>query len=347
MKRLKSLLRCYPAVLLSAAICLGATLCLAAVSRLVWYDARPTLLLVGDCSVDNFRFWPGRRIHELVEAADPAMRVYNVAEPGALPGDLYPLAAKAALAVGRPTHVVIGLEADRFVIDPSAPRLMYSGRQLRWLPLLSVTSWKYFAELTPSEMAIAILQRGSEFFYLAGDKVVDAWLRQVQWPQFRKSILENPESPELVLDKSRRWAAQMDTARVWNRAGIDSLQRAVDFRTALELFRRDGARTVVVLLPYGNHDLIARTHTPSSQAKVDSLEVAMRRFLESTGVDFIDMASPTERGNFPDSVWYDQMNIGRPEPFFRIAQAIGHWRRGEADAALVGSSNLAERETNR
>jgi len=326
--------RRFPAFSAAVAICLAASLATVVAVRIAFHDPRPTVVMLGDCSTDNFRLWPGSRFHELVEAADPGVRAFNVAEAGALPADLFPLYAKARLATGSARYAVVGLEVANFVHGNETERLMYAGRQLRWIPV-SRAGLAYFLDLTPDQMATAVVQRVSQFLYLPGDVAIDGWARAVDWPSWREQIRASPESPELVLDKSRRSAEEFAATPVWSFASLDTLQRARDFREALRLLREEGVEPLVLFYPYGDSDLIARTHSAASLAKIDSLTAAMRTFLESTGVDFLDFTTARERANFPHPVWFDQQNLGRAEPYRRMAEGIARWRRGEPDPALV------------
>ena len=121
-----------------------------------------------------------------------------------------------------------------------------------------------------------------------------------------------------ALEMGRAW----DTIPVPDDARFASLARAKDGEFLLRSLREAGIETRVLLLPFGNPDLIRKLWTPDAVRKLDTMAVRMRHWLDTQGVEYVDLNTPEELGKFPDSVWDDMAHMKDPAAFAYMAERI-------------------------
>jgi hypothetical protein len=325
----QAIMRCYrsyPAFSRAALIALCLNLGILLGLRIAFRDSRPSLFLMGDSGIGNYRLDPGQRLQDALGRLTPGMRVENWAEPGGTPLDYYLQWQRGALAAGRPRRVVVAMEHPKFLELTSAHRFDEDGVNLRWIPW-NRSGRELFRMLSPRERNVAMVQQASVPFYGLADLGRLLWIRYVQWPKERAEMRAAGPGRWLKIepkcaDLGRAW----DTLTVPDDSAFAALPRAVDGAFLFRALRESGIETRVLLIPFGNPDMMERTWSPQSIAKRDTVLARMRGWLEAQGVAYIDLNTPEELARFPDPVWDDLQHIKDPAAFAYMAERIaGSW----------------------
>jgi hypothetical protein len=324
-KPFQALFRNFPAFSRALVIAVG-------ISGLVWLslwllyrDARPSIFLLGDSCIGNYRLHPGHRFQEMLESADPSYRVENWAEPGACPLDFLLQYEKGCLIAGKPRRVVIAMTPDKFLKDGGVHRFDEDGVNLRWIPF-SKSGMLIWNSLSPRERNVAVVQKISLFGYTILDLSRALWIRYVQWPWERRSLkCAGRSRKQRVREFTTALGKQLETLEIGSDQEFDSLPKARDADILIRALQSEGIQTIVLVLPYGNSALIESTYSPLALAKRDSTVVRMRDWLEERHVDYLDFNAPEHRVGFPDSQWDDNAHIKLPGPFhYMTRQVVQH-----------------------
>lgn len=331
-KLLSAALVAFPAATRAAILTLPISLVLLAALRLSYQDERPKVFLLGDSFIGNYRLAPGERMQDLLEQQDPQLHVENWAEPGATPLDLFLQYSRGTLVAGRPEAVVIGLSPSVFESDSppisddagddSPHRLDEDGANLRWIPW-NKTGWNFFTHLTPRERNVAVVQQASLLLFSAADVGRALWVRFVQWPWERAQMQAAAADRRVRIERhALRSGTDLEHVQIREDAGFAAQPRARQARVTLQALRQEGVRTLVLILPYGNPELLRRTHSPAALAKRDLLIERVRTWLTSQGVAYLDFNVPKELEHFPDTAWDDRCHLKSPAAVAYIAQRI-------------------------
>ncbi len=322
MLSLQWIFRTFPAASRAALIAVTTTVLLLIGLRLFFNDPRPSLFLLGDSCIGNYRLDPGQRLQDILERMDPGTRVENWAEPGATPLDYYLQWQRGALVAGAPAKVVIAFEPDKFMNQTCPHRLDEDGVNLRWIPW-NRSGVDLFRMLSPHEKSVALVQQASVPFYAAADVGRLLWIRYLQWPSERKHMRNAPPTRRVKIEaKAAELGKAWDTVTVPDEAEFAAMPRTLDAGFLMRSLRRAGTETRVVLLPYGNPDLLKKIWSPAVLAKQDSMVVLVRHWLESQGVEFIDLNAPDAIAHFPDPVWDDMAHLKDPAAFSYMAERV-------------------------
>lgn len=319
---LKWIFRAFPAASRAMLIGLGVTLALLVGLRIAYRDYRPSLFLLGDSGIGNYRFDPGQRLQDALGRLDPARRVLNWAEPGGTPLDYYLQWRRGALVAGKPRIVVVAMEHVKFMDQACPHRFDEDGVNLRWIPW-NRSGLELFRSLNAHERNVALVQQASVPLYAAADLGRLLWIRYVQWPKERSRMRKaGPERRAKIEAKAVELGRAWDTIPVPDDAQFAALARAKDGEFLLRSLREAGIETRVLLLPYGNPTLIRKTWAPAAARKLDTMAVRMRHWLEVRGIAYVDLNVPEELWKFPDSVWDDMAHIKDPSAFAYMAERI-------------------------
>ncbi len=289
--------------------------------RCGFHDKRPTVFLLGDSGIGNYRLDPGQRFQDFLEGMSPGTKVENWAEPGATPLDFLLQYSRGTLVSGKPQSVV-AFSPDKFLDDDGGHRFDEGGLNLRWIPW-NKTGWKLFVRLTPKERNVAIVQQASVPFYAVADLGKSLWIQYVQWPWERSQMrTANVERRKKIEAKSIECGKARDTLKIVDEKAYAKLPLAKDAEFLLTSLREQGIETRVILLPIGNPSLIQKTYSAHAQANHDTLKVRMRHWLDGLGQEYVDFNSPEEMVHFPDSTWDDMSHLKSPSAFSYISQRI-------------------------
>lgn len=290
--------------------------------RCGFHDKRPTLFLLGDSGIGNYRLDPGQRFQDFLEGMSPGTKVENWAEPGATPLDFLLQYSRGSLVSGKPQSVVVAFSPDKFLDEDGLHRFDEGGQNLRWIPW-NATGWKLFTRLSPKERNVAIVQQASVPFYAVADLGKSLWIRYVQWPwersRMRTATLERRKKIEA---KSIECGKARDTLKIVDERGYAQLPLARDAEFLLTSLREQGIETRVILLPIGNPGLIHKTYSAHAQANHDTLTVRMRHWLDGLGQEYVDFNSPEEMAHFPDSAWDDMSHLKSPAAFAYMSRRV-------------------------
>jgi hypothetical protein len=318
------LFRTFPAASRAFAAAAALSLAVFVAARIHFRDARPLIFLVGDSGIGNYRLLPGERLEDALERKAPGARVINWAEPGATPLDFYLQYARGTLLAGRPKAVVIALEPAKFLSHACPHRLDDDGANLRWIPW-SRAGLSLWTKLSPHERNVALVQQAGRPFFAAADAVQALWERYVQWPDERRRMLAgNVERRKRIERKSCERARGDEAAEIPDDGGFARLPLAQDARFLLEALRADGVETRVMLMPYGNPDLIRKTCSPAVLAKHDTVVVRMHRWLEAQAVAYLDFNSAADSAHFAGSAYDDLDHMKDPAAFAYMADRLRH-----------------------
>ena len=286
------------------------------------YDQRPTLFLLGDSGIGNYRLEPGQRLQDFLEGKNSGAKVENWAEPGATPMDYFLQYSRGRLVSGKPQSVVVAFSPDKFIQGDALHRFDEGGINLRWIPW-NRTGWKLFTHLTPKERNVAIVQQASVPFYALADFGKNLWVHYIQWP-WERSQMHSATSNRLrkIELKSIECGKVLDTLQMVDEKAYAQLPLAKDAEFLLTYLQNEGIESRVVLLPIGNPGLIHKTYSIHAQANQDTLKERMRHWLDGLGQAYVDFNSPEEMVHFPDSVWDDMVHLKSPAAFEYISQCV-------------------------
>lgn len=322
MKLLHSALRTFPAATRAVAIGLSLSLTVLIGTHFRFHDPRPKTFLLGDSCIGNYRLEPGQRMQDDLERIEPGMHVENLAEPGATPLDFFLQWSRGSLLAGNPYAAVIAFEPGKFLNEICPHRFDEDGVNLRWLPW-NKYGWELFQALSPRERNVAIVQQASLPFYALADVLRSVWIQFVQWPWERSNMrTASVERAKRITAKSIELGRGEETYVVPDERAFAELPHAKEAAFLFRSLRQAGIETRVVLLPFGNPDLIRKTWSRNVVCKHDTILVRMRHWLETMGVAYLDFNAPAELAHFPESVWDDAAHLKDPAAFVYIAQRV-------------------------
>lgn len=343
MNGLKSLHVRFPAALWA----LGVTLLVSGASyvafKLLYRAPGPTVFLVGDSGIGNYRITPGARIQDqLTRVLGGEIQSCNWAEPGARTGDFYLQYSFGKMVVGKPRHVVVAFAPDKLLCDGPQARFDDDGRNLRWIPWTR-GGLRYWRSLDDRDRGVAVVQQVGAALFSEWDLARIGWIQLVQWPSQRQKMFQ--AGPERRRKIEERFLAKVESFQAGadlSDSAMEARQIMKDFDLALQALRDDGIEPLVVLLPICNPDLARKLLPERTLAQRDSVDARVNRWLAGRGIDRIDYNTPERLALFPDSAWDDAEHIKDPAAFSIIAADIGKWVRahphnpGEARSARRG-----------
>ncbi len=322
MKLLKAAFRNFPAASRALVISISITLTLVLAARFILQDYRPAVFLLGDSCIGNYRLDPGTRLQDYMEKENPNIRVENWAEPGAAPLDFYLQMTHGKLLAGKPKAVVIALEPSKFLDQGKDHRLDDGGANLRWIPW-NRYGLDLFFRLSHKERNTALVQQASVPLYAIADFARSAWIRYVQWPSERTAMrMASVERKQKIEAKSIEEGRVQEAAPLVDYGTYTNLPRAKDAAFLIRSLQDEGIDTRVLILPFGNPDLIQRTFPSVAIAKHDSVDILMRHWLRDLNVAYVDFNQPNEIKHFPDSTWDDLSHLKSPSAFAYMSKKI-------------------------
>ncbi len=322
MRLLKTFFQNFPAA--SRALLLAMSVSLLVWIGLYWHfhENKPTIFVLGDSGIGNYRLDPGDRFQDILEKMNPGISVNNWAQPGATPMDFLLQYTRGKLLAGKPQRVVIAFSPDKFLEDAIPHRFDDDGANLRYIPW-NQTGWELFTRLSLKEKNAAIVGQSSLFFYAATDLGKALWIRYVQWPWERSQMrTATCERRKRIERKSLECGRELDTLKMVDDKAYEELPLAEDAEFLLTVLKSEGVETHVILLPISNPHLIHKTYSLRAQANQDTLTVRMRHWLENLGQPYVDFNAPQEITHFPDSTWDDMTHLKSPLVFAHMSQRL-------------------------
>jgi hypothetical protein len=325
MRIFRSIMRDYPAFVRTITVLLGINLVLWIGLRIFFHDGRPSLFLLGDSCIGNYRMAPGERMQDMLQKMVPGMQVENWAEPGSSPLDFLLQISKGSLICPPPSCVVIAMAPDKLLGVGRAHRMDEDGADLRWIPL-DRTGVRIWSTLTPRERSVAVVQKASLFLYGFSDAIRAAWIRYWKWPHERRDMCHaSPKRREKIEKHARELGKSLDTAKIGSDADYAALVKSQDAKLLLDILREKGIATLVIVHPYGDPALLQRNFSPLALAKRDTINQRMHNWLVAQRVPFIDCNAPKRLSNFPDSVWDDNAHLKAPQAFHYLSEQTYLW----------------------
>ncbi len=324
MRVFRSILRDYPAFTRMIAILLSLNLVTLLAVRLFLRDGRPDLYLLGDSCIGNYRMDPGTRLQDFLQRMEPNLCVHNWAEPGSSPLDFLLLVCKGKLISDQPYKVIITMAPDKLMGGPEN-RLDEDGANLRWISFdrIGLQIWQ---ALTPRERNVAVVQKTSLFLYGFTDLGRALWISYWQWPHERHAMRHaSHHRREKIKRKVEEIGKTLETTPIGSDADFASQIRAHDAKLLLDVLRDDGIEPLVIVHPYGNPFLLAHFFSPRALAKRDSIDLRLCDWLSNQHVSYLNLDSPKELRNFPDSVWDDNAHMKAAQVFYYLSQRIAGW----------------------
>ena len=323
MAALASLFRTFPAASRAAFIALSLSAVAFTAARIYFSSGgRPQVFILGDSDIGNYRLVPGDRLQDVLERKEPGIRVVNWAEPGATPLDLYLQYRRGTLLAGRPQAVVIAFEPPKFISKVCPHRLDDGGANLRWLPW-SREGLSLLRHLSRCERNEALVQQASLPFFALADALQQLWVRCVQWPHERAAMFTAGEERRRRIEAKARERAEGEVNyTIPGEEDFAAQTLAKDAQFLLAALRADGVETRVILMPYGNPELLRKTCSPEVLAKHDTVLVRMRHWLQAQSVAYIDLNAPGEMAHFPAASWDDLDHMKDPAAFAYVADRV-------------------------
>lgn len=324
MQPLKSFFRSFPAFSRVLAITLGSSLFLLLALKFCLDDPRPKAWLLGDSGIGNYRLLPGERLEDALGFMLPEFTVRNWAEPGAHPYDLWLQDQKGRLVAGRPSVIIVVISPDKFYGD-SLDRFDENGANLRWLPW-NRNGLQLLDRLSVTEFHCAVVEQFDFLAFATADVLRALWLHQVQWPWERHCMQKaSSERVRKIEAKTRTLGTSLEAMSPGDDAAFARMPRTQDMEQILEFWKAEGIPVLVVLHPYANPHLLARTWSPKALARRDSITALMLRWLQRQPVKTLNLNSPDQIATFPDSCWDDYAHLKDPKVFHQMAEQIATW----------------------
>lgn len=321
MRSLKSFFHAFPALSRALAIALGSSLALLIGLRIWLDDARPKVWLLGDSCIGNYRPRPGERLEDALGSRLPDTKVRSWAEPGARPYDLWLQDRKGRLLAGKPSAIVVAFSPDKFYGD-SLDRFDEGGANLRWLPW-DRDGLRLLERLDASEFDAAVAEQFDVLGFAVADAARALWLRHVQWPWERRRMLEaSPDRARRIEEKTRQLGKGVEAMEPGDDASFASMPRTRDMEQVLGFWKAEAIPVLVILHPYANPQLLARTWSTKALDRRDCVNALMHRWLERQPIKVIDLNEPERLASFPDSTWDDHSHLKAPSSFRHLAELI-------------------------
>ncbi len=312
----------FPALTRALALTLCVTVVLYLAARCIYWDSRPRMYLLGDSAIGNYRLDPGQRLQDHLALLYPELRVENLAEPGSAPMDYYLQVTRAEFLAGKPKVALVFFTPEKFLQDSGSRRFDEDGVNLRWLPWNRL-GLELFGTLNAHEKSVAVVQQAGLPFFAVQDAARSLWIRYVQWPWERKQMrTAGPSRRTRIEAKVVQEGREEDSVVVPDSTVFSSQARSRDAEFMIRALRSEGTRVFIVILPFGNPNLMQRMWTPKVLAYHDSLDYLMRAWVRRQGMPYLDFNNPGDLSRFPDSNWDDLTHLKAPAAFAYISRRI-------------------------
>lgn len=310
----------FPALSLALTGAFALSLLCGIVERIVYWDLRPKVFLLGDSGFCNYRLAPGEKLEDRMSAILADRCVINFAKPGAQPIDLTLQYTRGKAVAGTPERVVALLSPELLLAVPN--RMDGDGEDLRYLPL-DADGLAIFRHLSARERNIAVVQRVSQWFLAPTDATHELWLRWWKWPRKRIELARSgPGRKAKIAEHCARRGEIMEATRMPSASEYDTLQSMRDVGLLLDRIASSGIEPEVVILPFGNPDLIAEHWSELAQGKRDTSIARLRHWLESRRVSYLDFNEAQWSTAFPGAEWDDMDHLHSPKSYGLIAKRI-------------------------
>ena len=313
----------FPALGRTILLALGLTFFVFAAAKIYFHESKPSVFLLGDSGIGNYRLGPGERLQDFLSSKQTGMSVVNWAEPGSTMADYFLQLERGILLSGKPAVAVIAISPDKFLDDEMSHRFTDDGANLRWIPWNS-HGLEFFRGLDRKQRGNAVVQQFSLPFFALVDAGQAAWIHFVQWPWERDRMLRANGDRRLQVEKaSMGTGAAFGSNPIGDEKALSGTLQAKDAEFLLRSLREQGIEAVVVLMPFGNPELMRKTWSTAALANRDRVVDLMKTWLERRKIAYVDFNSPSELAHFPDSAWDDQVHIKDPKSFAYMTERIG------------------------
>lgn len=310
----------FPALSLALCAAFALSFLCGVVQRLLYSDSRPKIFLLGDSGFCNYRLAKGEKLEDQLSAMLPDHRVLNFAMPGARPIDLALQYTRGKSLAGTPGRVVVLLSPELLVAVPN--RMDGDGEDLRYLPL-DADGLAIFRHISPRERNIAVVQRASQAFLAPTDVAHELWLRWWKWPRKRIELLKSgPKRQIKIAEHCAQRGSIMDATRMPSPTEYDTMQTIRDVGLLMDRIAASGVRPEVVILPFGNPDLIAANWSIAAQGKRDTSIARLRDWLGRHRISYLDFNESEWKDVFPGLEWDDMDHMRSPKSYGMIARRI-------------------------
>lgn len=320
MRQLVWLWNAFPALSMALFATFALSVLCGVVERLLHWDSRPKLFLLGDSGFCNYRLAKGENLEDQMSAMLPDQQILNFAKPGARPIDLVLQYTRGKSITGTPQRVIILLSPELLVAVPN--RMDGDGEDLRYIPL-DADGLAIFRHISPRERNIAVVQRVSQFFLAPSDATHDLWLRWWKWPRKRIELLKSgPKRQVKIAEHCAQRGSIMDATKMPSPTEYDTLQTMRDVGLLLDRIKASGVQPEVVILPFGNPDLIAANWSIAAQGKRDTCIARLRDWLGTRRISVLDFNGSEWAAAFPGPEWDDMDHMRSPKSYGMIAKRI-------------------------
>jgi hypothetical protein len=310
----------FPALSLALTSAFALSLLCAIVERIVYWDSRPKVFLLGDSGFCNYRLAEGEKLEDQMSTMLADKCVLNFAKPGARPIDLALQYTRGKAVAGKPDRVIALLSPELLLAVPN--RMDGDGEDLRYLPL-DADGLAIFRHISPREKNIAVVQRVSQFFLAPTDAAHELWLRWWKWPRKRIELIRSgPKRKVKIAEHCARRGEIMDATKMPTASEYDTLQTMRDVGLLLDRIAISGAKPEVVILPFGNPDLIATNWSTVAQGKRDTSIARLRNWLDRRQISYLDFNEAEWTTAFPGAEWDDMDHLHSPKSYGLIARRI-------------------------
>jgi hypothetical protein len=292
------------------------------------------VVLIGDSFTGNYRFEVGERIEDRLQTAlGPQWRVWNAARPGARTLDMLLQLHQARTLHGDPDLVVLPLFVTKFAVDKPYLRLDKRGDNLKWLRLDSAAGPVLDSLDTEHWKKLAIHKAGLLVgFY---DLLEYAWIEAVQSPNERAAMRAHDAGRARAIE-----AKIASHAREWQRIdptapGFADGPAARDLDLLVTYARTERIPLLILLIPVGNMDAVARVFSPLAQQHLEQARQVTRAWCERRGVAAVDLTDA-----IPGRTYDDFTHLNRVDGNDVLASAVAGFVRGGGIAATTGTPKV-------
>jgi hypothetical protein len=169
----------------------------------------------------------------------------------------------------------------------------------------------------------AVVQQFSLPFFALVDAGQAAWVHLVQWPLERDRMLRASCDRRREIERASSGAgAAFGSTPIGDSTVFSGTVQARDADFLLRSLREQGVESVVVLMPFGNPDLLQKTWSAAALANRDRVVELMKAWLDRRNVAYVDFNSPAELAHFPDRSWDDPVHLKDPGAFAYMSERI-------------------------